>query len=255
MWGAAPLVAVALASFTPDPEEVPVYPTVHAAFRAFTAPKEGLLRCMYLDEHEDADGQLEPLVTTGMGDLIDDGPASKDRAAPAVDLEWTNRDGTPATVEQIRAEFARVLALKSLALRGGGAFVASAQLTLTEASLERSIEATLSDDDDVLRRELGGTLYDDAPADAQLGMLSMSWALGPAFPHGYPRWLAAVRAGRWSDAADECAIAHPVNPSIASRNAANRVLFRNAGVVAARGLDRSALAYPRVLAPETPAAA
>jgi hypothetical protein len=84
-------------------------------------------------------------------------------------------------------------------------------------------------------------------ADAQLAMLSMGWGLGPHFAPKYPRFSAAVRAGDWLLAAEECGMRESNNPGVRKRNRYNRTLLRNASVVAHDGLDPDVLHWPRDL--------
>jgi hypothetical protein len=60
---------------------------------------------------------------------------------------------------------------------------------------------------------------DNFPADAQLGLLSMSWGMGPMF--NFPKFQAYVAAGDWSSAATECRF-QPDTSTITIRNAIRR---------------------------------
>ena len=238
----------------PTAEEPPMYSSVHAAFVAFTTRFEGSTDYMYPDQ--------EGLVSSGRGNLLDlslDGGAARATPwTPALRLSWTKADGTLATPDEVRLEWYRAKSYPPSTWGwGGGAFAKGAQLHATPASIASLIEAELTSFEAELRKTLN--TYDASPADAQLAILDMAWAMGPGFPHAYPHWTAAVLAGDWVTAALECAISHPVNASITARNAANALLFRNAAQVTARKLAAEALYYPRDLAAEagasTPAAA
>ncbi len=86
--------------------------------------------------------------------------------------------------------------------------------------------------------------WNDWPADARLGVLSMAWGFGAGFPARFARFTAAASAHDWKAAAAECHIDATGNPGVVPRNEANRQLFVNAGAVEAKGLDRGTLYYP-----------
>ncbi|AKV03207.1 hypothetical protein AKJ09_09870 [Labilithrix luteola] len=86
--------------------------------------------------------------------------------------------------------------------------------------------------------------FPDWPADAQLAILSLAWACGPAFH--FPRLEAALRACDWRTAAIECRIADDAG-TVKLRNAANRTMLRNAAAVVESVRDPSALYYPEDL--------
>lgn len=236
-----------------------MYESVRVAVPGFTRPIEGSLDVMYLDQHRNAlTGALEPLVTTGDGDLIDRGEHVRDfaeRAAPALALQWTRIDGgAAASPAEVVAEFRRVTCLASLALRGGGAFRKSAQLRVTQTSLQRLHVAQLVDIDARLRAALP-KLWDELPADAQLALVDMALAMGTGYTAVYLKMMSALRARDWVTVAAECAITHPRNDAIRTRNHANALLFANAGAVDDRGLDPAVLYWPTPLDSDATAAA
>lgn len=199
--------------------------SVKEAFVPFNAPLEGVCSWMYLD--------IKGLVTTSIGILID--PVEY-----AIGLPWLLADGSRASESDIRAEWQRIKARKDWRMRGGGVFKSIALLHLDEAGILSAVSRKLAEMDRHLAKRFAG--YEDWPADAQLGVLSMSWALGPAFR--FPRFEAAAKAGDWLMAAEECSISTAGNPGVKPRNERNRVLFRNASVVASRGMDHGALYWP-----------
>lgn len=230
----------------PPESEPPVYPSVHTVFVSFSETFEGLTSFMYLD-------QLG-LVTVGVGNLIDESeyPAgTSNPAGPALKLSWQHKGGAPASPAEVLTEWERVKALQAMKGAGGSAFGKGALLFVTAESEAQLIEDQLVDNEAVLRSFLPN--YDEIPADGELAIHDMAWAMGPLFLHGYPRFRAAVLAGDFATAADECAITHPVNSSIEARNHANRTLLRNAAQVLARGYPRANVFYPRDLAAEVPA--
>lgn len=70
------------------------------------------------------------------------------------------------------------------------------------------------------------------PADAQLGLLSMSWAMGQYFAdhNQWPNFRGNCGSQDWLSAARDCNMS---NSWLAKRNAVNRGLFRNAAYSAA----------------------
>jgi len=204
---------------------------VRKAFVGFTAPLEGVTTWMYLD--------ILGYVTTGIGNLID-------TVGEAVALPWKRPDGSLASRAEVEDEWRYVKSLTSLMLKGGGIFQNYTSLRLDLADVDRLVSARLSQMDIHLAQRFGH-YYTDAPADGQLGLLSMSWAAGPMFR--YPKLVAHLKAGNWEGVAAECDLrAGPGNLSLKHRNTANKTLFRNAGQVIAQGLDRDTLYYPQVLA-------
>lgn len=203
-------------------------PSVRAAFVPFTIPMEGSIAWMYLD--------VKGLVTTAIGNLIDP-------IAYALPLPFMKPDGTAATQAEITSEWLRVKARKDMAMRGGVAFKAITTLRLTPDGIELVVGRKLTQVDAHLRARFAG--YDAWPADAQLGVLSMAWACGPAFR--FPVFEAAVRSLDFAYAATECRMDETGNPGLRPRNIATRTLFRNAAHVVAESLDPDVLYFPRVL--------
>jgi GH24 family phage-related lysozyme (muramidase) len=202
--------------------------SVRDAFPAFATRFEGRVPWMYLD--------INGLVTVGVGNLID--PESL-----ALGLPFAHKqDGTPATVEEIRTERRRVKTDSSLATRGHRAAEAVTEFALSEAAIDDLVRTKLEANTAVLM----GTFpeWNDWPADARLGVLSMAWGLGAGFPARFPRFTSAARAHDWKTAAVECHIDATGNPGVVPRNEANRQLFVNASAVEAKGLDRETLYYP-----------
>ncbi|HYE94276.1 MAG TPA: hypothetical protein VEA38_24805 [Terriglobales bacterium] len=197
----------------------------------FTAAFEGVCPYLYLDNIG--------LVTTGIGNLVD--PIEH-----ALTLPFYRPDGSLATPSEIAAAWRAVKARTDLAMRGGTVFARVTALRLTPEGIQRLVVGKLAEMNGHLVTRLGKA-YTDAPADGQLALLSMAWAAGPYFP--YPRLIAAVKAGDWETASEECELrAAVVNASLRERNRANRVLFRNAGRVIGGNLDPEQLYWPQDLA-------
>lgn len=209
--------------------------SVRAAFVPFTAPLEGVLRFMYLD--------VKGLVTCAIGNLID--PVSE-----AVGLPFHWPGGAPATPSEIAAEWQSVKARTDLMMHGGGAFANATTLRLTDEGVATIVGRKLAQMD----RYLVGRFpdYPDWPADAQLAVLSQSWACGPAFH--FPKLEAALRAQDFDACIVYCTINETGNPGVRPRNVANRLLYRNATHVQGMHLDPDALIWPSTIDPALPAA-
>ncbi len=198
--------------------------SVRAAFVPFTAPIEGVVPFMYLD--------VKGLVTTAIGNLID--PIQY-----ALPLPWMV-DGRPATRDEIANEWLAVKKMTAMKMMGGGVFRNVTKLRLDPEGLDLVVSKKLG--------QMGAHLaarwqsFAGWPADAQLGLLSMAWALGPAFR--FPMFEAHLRAGNFEGCAKECTISEVGNPGVKPRNVANRSLFANAARVVKDGLDPDVLYYP-----------
>jgi GH24 family phage-related lysozyme (muramidase) len=212
---------------------------------------EGAVPFLYLD--------VKGLVTTAIGNLVDPLPA-------ALGLPLVRPDGSKATQSEIAAEWANVKGRTDLKLRGGMAFKSVTRLRLTEEGVQQVVARKLTQMDAYLARRFRCTEHDDCraqvelgsectafgyaswPADAQLGVLSMAWACGPAFD--FPHLERALREGDFLAAAAECFMNEAGNPGLRPRNRANRVLFRNAAFALGAKLDPDLLFYPRDLSGE-----
>ena len=204
-------------------------PTVRAAFLGFTKPLEGgVLSYMYADSLGN--------VTTGVGNKIDDGTA-----APALALAWTLPDGSAATPAEISSEWQLVKSsypkIQSYACK------AITQLRLSAASLSSLYLNTLTGMDAALTARYPG--YAAWPADAQLAVLSMAWAMGAAF--AFPKFDAAVNASPPDFAA--AALESHCSNCAAARNDANLFLLQNADTVTKGHLDPAVLWYPSSAGP------
>ncbi len=213
---------------------------VRAYFPAFSDVFEGNLGFMYTDSLG--------LVTTGRGNLVDNGRARSHitddigPCSPAMALGLPFRQaytgdnfGALATAEQISAEWWRVKKMwpkvQSVAC---GKYTS---LRLTQPDIDA---LTYSKLDEMWAHLL--TRFTDAeewPADAQLGLLSMAWAMGPSF--SFPRFQQAARARDFRGASLECQMTSGAVP--VARNKANVILFVNA----AKTADPDVLNYPTAL--------
>jgi hypothetical protein len=220
-----------------------MYPVVQSGFPAFSAKFEGRIAFMYLD--------VLGLVTVGVGNLVD--PVL---AAQALPFRFKNQPGiaTPgaaATSDQIAAEWQTLKNDPSLKTRGYKACEAITQLELSDDAIDSLISDRLTKNESFLKRQAWFQDFDTWPADAQLGLLSMAWAMGPAGPGNFPSFRAACQRLDFNTAAAQCKMNEAGNPGVVPRNQANFTLFSNAAIVVANagqaGLQCANLYYPQVL--------
>jgi hypothetical protein len=196
------------------------------------------------------------LVTVGVGNLVD--PVTLAQALP---FRFKNRPGiaapgSPATPAEISAEWQRLKSNQALRNQLYTACDPLTQLELSDDSIDSLILSRLTSNEAYLKRQPAFQNFDTWPADAQLGLLSMAWAMGPGGPGGFPNFSAACQNSDFNRAAAECKMNEAGNPGLHPRNQANFTLFSNAAVVLAGGAQggyqRSTLYYPRALGSAVP---
>jgi hypothetical protein len=129
------------------------------------------------------------LMTTGMGNLIDTQPPSSDPTGTALSLPW-QVNGAPASAAQIAASWHAVRARPDLRTMSGYAYenIAGNDARLTDAGVEALITQKFDQNSDYLSKRFPN--FGQWPADAQLAVHMMAWAMGPAFK--YPKFEAAT---------------------------------------------------------------
>jgi GH24 family phage-related lysozyme (muramidase) len=197
--------------------------SVLATFGSFNTKFEGALSYMYTDKLG--------LVTTGIGNLIDP-------IAHALALPWKLGDGTLASRGEVQAEWDRVKAawpgVQSVATRS------ITTLHLDQADIDHMVAIKARENEDVLRGRYSN--FDTMPADAQMGIHSMAWAMGPAFR--FPQFDAAVNANDFRTAAVQSVFR---GTGVQPRIDADKILFNNAAIVTEAGGDPEVLYYPTQL--------
>ncbi len=217
--------------------------SVQGVFRAFNEPFEGVVHHMYLD--------IESLVTIGVGNLID--PVSEARILP---FQFKSDPERQATETEIESEWKTVKANTALAKKGYKAAAKVTDLELNDEALGRLIQKRLLSNEKLIRKQTSFAKWDAWPADAQLGLLSMAWAMGASAFVEFPKFSDSCRVMDFTAAAAQCKISDAGSPGVAPRNEANQLLFRNAALVASKKLDPAVLHYPeRARTPLTPAMA
>jgi hypothetical protein len=220
-----------------------MFPAVQSTFPTFSAKFEGRVQYMYLD--------VRGLVTVGVGNLVD--PVALAQALP---FRFKNKPGITApgfaaTPNQIEAEWQTLKNDTSLATKGFTACEPITQLELSGDAIDSLILERLTGNEGFLKRQPWFQNFDSWPADAQLGLLSMAWAMGPAGPGAFPNFRAACQKLDFNTAAAECKMNEAGNPGLVPRNQANFTLFSNAAMVLAGvaqgGFQNATLYYPEVL--------
>jgi GH24 family phage-related lysozyme (muramidase) len=215
-----------------------MYQSVHDNFITFTTQFEGRVKWMYLD--------IKGLVSTGIGNLID--PVSL-----ALPLPWVhNSDGASASQTEITNEWNKVKGDQSLAQKGYKAAAPPyTSLHLTDDQINQLVMSKLSQFEATLKKTTEFANLDSWPADAQLGLFSMAWAMGPGFGPGWPSFRAACAAQDWAGAAKNGHMNDTHNPGLRPRNQANVLLFTNAQAVKDQVLDYSVLHWPNAVSAGT----
>jgi hypothetical protein len=214
--------------------------SVADAFKDFSVRFEGEVPFMYLD--------IKGLVTIGVGNLIDS-------VTDAQQLPFFFKDEPDhfASSDEIAQDWHRVKDRQDLRLQGGMGFKSVAQLRISEETIDQLVRQTASSYEATLKASTPAFAeFDHWPADAQLGLLSMGWAMGPNFASGnrWPSFRAACTSKNWEQAAAQCHMDDSNNPGLRPRNAANAILFGNAARVADGTADDPSgetLYYPTVL--------
>ena len=209
---------------------------VRNAFYAFNLPMEGAVPWLYQD--------VKGLVSIGVGILCDP-------IVLAMNLPLVRPDGSPASQSDIVNEWRRI---KQLPPNAAGQTAAQlghtyarrfTTLRLTDEGLRATLERKLDGMAVYLGRKRFPS-FDTWPCDAQLGVLSLSWACGPAFH--FPKLAIALQSRDWETAAVECFMPEERTISgLRPRNRANRLLFRNAAFVEESGWSPDTLFYPKDL--------
>lgn len=198
-------------------------------YTAFTSRFEGAVPWMYLD--------VKGLVTTGIGNLIDS-------VGAAQALPWRHGQGGPlASQDEIAQAWSTVKGMQGSKMLGGGnkVFQNASDLRLDADGIRKLVNDKLNSNEAILLTRFPG--FEAWPADAQLGLLSMAWAMGPYFK--FPKFEAAVNQ-LVPDFKAAAALSHmnaAGNPGLVPRNTANEALFNAAADVLKNNLDLATIQW------------
>lgn len=235
--------------------------SVRDIFFDFSAQREGFTPFMYCDTLN--------LVTTGIGNLVDASgrntfDISAGAMAPAMNLPWKFKAPGWTSKNPLAADTASQADIREAWIRtklkeqevpefnkgGGFKYAGLTPLTLDMAGLKALFEKTLTRFDGTLAGRYRG--YETYPADAQLAMLSMAWAMGPAF--NFPQFKAAMEARDFEKAAELSFFkgggGTPEKRS--GRNGENQIMLQTAAVVEKTGADPDRLTFPGTRGSVTP---
>lgn len=116
--------------------------------------------------------------------------------------------------------------MKELAQKGHRAARPFCNLRLLEKDIDALANRRLLENEKILN--LAFPKFQEFPADAQLAICSMAWAMGAFFFRKWPKFMKAVNAQDWNQAAADCLMKTAGNPGLKPRNEANVKLFHTA---------------------------
>lgn len=196
-----------------------MFPSVRSNFIWFSTI-EGRVNYMYLD--------IKGLVTTAEGILIDP-------IQTALSYPWTHKDGSPASRNDIIMEWRKIKLHQELAQQGHRAAKNLATLFLSEAAMNKMILDKFDSFAKILKNYF--PKIDEFPADAQLGIMSMAWAMGPGFAPKFPNFTKHCNELDFEEASFECLMNTKNNAGLVPRNHANVKLFESASYVMEENLN------------------
>lgn len=201
--------------------------SVIANFVKIQTQWEGYLDYMYTDSIG--------LVTTGMGNLID--PVTR-----ALQLAWYHRVGNSiATPDEVAEEWQRVKAAHVPGAYDAPKDVRITSLYLHPEAIQSLVQTTLEVNEGILCGWL--TNFGSFPADAQMCIHGMAWAMGPGFPHYFPSFVRAAQDNDW----DGARLQSHFRLEAKQRLAGHDLMLQNAAKVVGVAGDLSVLHYPASL--------
>jgi GH24 family phage-related lysozyme (muramidase) len=210
------------------------------AFVKVQSPWEGVAHVMYTDKLG--------LVTTAIGYLIDSNKIATPMAdmsgyGPALVIPWVHKsDGKPATQAEIIQDWQTV---KSAHNQSGGYDLPNdkkiTQLEIPDLVVQDLTASRMADNEKVLLQSFPN--FTSFPADAQMAIHGMAWAMGAGFvpAYGFHAFADAANRGDWATAK-----AHSDFKGVSpERKAGQDKMFDNAAAVVANKLDPDKLWYPQ----------
>jgi GH24 family phage-related lysozyme (muramidase) len=181
------------------------------------------------------------LVTTAIGYLIDD-KSGINGYGPALVIPWVHKsDGQPATQAEIIQDWQTV----KNAHKASGSYDAPTDRKITQLKISPTViqdltASRMADNEKELVKSLPH--FADAPADAQMAVHGMAWAMGGAFipKDGFHVFADAFNRGDWAAAKANSNF----RGAAPQRKAGQDLMFDNAATVAANKLDPDTLWYP-----------
>lgn len=191
-----------------------MHDSVKAAWIDFNHDLEGIVPRLYAD--------VLGLVTCGMGNLVDP-------IGLALGLPWELPGGSRATQADIAAAWNEVKNDPLCAARGWKYAIGlpANRVRLSPEAIDDLILARLEDNDRQMLARFQD--WEARPADAQMAVHSMAWAMGPAFWRKFPKFTVAFAGSDYASAAAQCAIS-PAAGTVVERNARNKRLLLAASI-------------------------
>jgi hypothetical protein len=186
----------------------------YESYHAFSAPLEGRVDAMYCD--------VLGLITCAVGCLIDPIYLAKE-------IRWTLEDGSVADMAQVTADWNLLKAGAQHYAKLHWKYArAATKCRLTEDEIDRLVKVRLTANETQMRKTFPD--WDSFPADAQLAIMSMCWAVGAGWPTKFPNLKRCVLQQDWEGCVASCKIREEGNPGVVPRNAKNRFCFHNAAL-------------------------
>lgn len=209
-----------------------MHESVRATWIWVNEPYEGRVRHMYLDSNG--------WVTTGVGNKIDQTPGEMSPPTPsqrevslilANRIPWTRQsDDSPANPSEVAIDWDAVKSRLDLASNGHRAFEPLTAVRLQDAAIDVFVMTKLAENEAELRRRPEFGEFEGWPADAQLAVHSMAWAMGTGRFDQFPNFRAAVAQRDWRRAVEECRM-QPDKGTLRLRNILDKKSLTNAARV------------------------
>jgi GH24 family phage-related lysozyme (muramidase) len=201
------------------------------SWSAFSEPLEGRVAHLYAD--------VKGFLTAGVGNLADG-------VSLAQQMPWRMPSGDLATKAEIAKQWRAVKDHSVYLSKRHYKYAADySTMRLTEADIDTFVAQRLARTERTLQKYFHE--WDAYPADAQLGCLSMAWAVGDGYPAIFKNFTRAANAGDWLGARASCKIKTEGNPGLIPRNKHNETCFGNAARVIEWDLDTSVIYWPTAL--------
>jgi hypothetical protein len=219
-------------------------------FWSFTEPLEGgfAADCMFMVQ--------DLQVATGMG-ITFTGKSNRNAGLQmAKALDWVYKPGhaqaggrcSPSDLER---DYDLVLSNEELGQRGPGFLAQWKAMTncrITKEGLKGGVRSRVIGNINYVKRQRTGNKsigdFDTLPADAQLCVISLTWANGNEF--NYPDFCRACREANWFEAAKECGFKSKEN-TLPKRQKAQEEMMRNAACVTLGAASGDTLQWPNIL--------
>jgi hypothetical protein len=152
----------------------------------------------------------------------------------ALELQWVDKiTGKPADESAVRRDFAKVKAAQHMRYRPASEIAPLTSVRLSDAEMNRGARVKLEQFWSEIKSIKGLEDAEKWPADAQLAVVSMAWAVGTgdrpeSLRRGWPQFRSLMAAGRFAEAAEESWIRTTGNPGVRPRNKAVACLLKSA---------------------------